>query len=533
MHELEHKKKISIMIAIMAAMLFAALNQTIIGTALPHIITDLGGMEYFSWVFTAYILASSIPAVIVGRLSDIYGRKPFILIGIGVFILGSLLSGFSQNIYELIAFRIIQGLGGGAIMATSFTSIGDLFSPRERGRWQGLLGASFGLASVFGPTMGGYIVDHWHWKWVFWIFTPVGLLAFIMILWLFPSVPKKPEQRIDYLGSLLLLMAIVPLLLAFSWAGQRYPWESSQIIGLFVFSLLSLLVFIRVEMRALHPILPLHLFGNSIFTVSNLIVFVMGASMFGALMYMPLFLQGVMGISATVSGTMMMPMTLSLVVASIFGGQAMTRTGRYKNLAFFGLAVTAVGMYLLSTLDGGSEKGVTLAYIVVVGLGLGIGLPVFNLTIQNAVDHGHLGIATATGQLFRQLGGTIGVAVMGTLMAHNMRDTLGIKLMDMISPEILVRLPKNLVEHLDDPQLLLNPGKLADLRHTLPASDQSLLLQVIQAMRESLNAGLSSVFTWAGLAMIVAVLLVFFLREIPLRDTQHSAAELAAAEVDE
>jgi EmrB/QacA subfamily drug resistance transporter len=503
----------------MAAMLFAALNQTIVGTALPHIITDLGGLEYFSWVFTAYILAASIPAVIVGRLSDIYGRKPFILIGIAIFILGSLLSGLSQNIIELIIFRIVQGVGGGAIMATSFTAIGDLFSPRERGRWQGLLGATFGLASVFGPTLGGYIVDHWHWKWVFWIFSPLGLIAFIMILWLFPSVPKKHGQRIDYLGSVLLTTTVLPLLLAFSWAGQRYAWGSMEILGLFLASGISLILFILTEQRASHPVLPLKLFTNSVFTVSNLIVFVMGASMFGALMYMPLFLQGVMGISATISGSMMMPMTLSLVFASIFGGQAMTRTGRYKNLAFFGLAVTTVGLYLLSTLDGDSERGVTLAYIVVVGLGLGIGMPVFNLTVQNAVDHGHLGIATATGQLFRQLGGTIGVAVMGTVMSHDMHVHLGIKLMDMISPEKLMTLPRNLVQHMEDPQLLLNPGKLAELSHSLPKDDQALLQQVIDAMRESLNYGLSSVFSGAGVAMILAVVLVFFLKEIPLRTT--------------
>ena len=239
MHDLEHGKKISIMIAIMAAMLFAALNQTIVGTALPHIITDLGGLEYFSWVFTAYILAASIPAVIVGRLSDIYGRKPFILMGIAVFILGSLLSGLSENIIQLIIFRIIQGIGGGTVMATAFTAVGDLFSPRERGRWQGLLGATFGLAIVFGPTLGGYIVDNWHWKWVFWIFTPMGLIAFVMIMWLFPSVPKKHEQSIDYLGSALLTTTVVPMLLAFSWAGQRYEWGSVEILGLFAATFIS------------------------------------------------------------------------------------------------------------------------------------------------------------------------------------------------------------------------------------------------------------------------------------------------------
>ncbi len=521
MHDLEHKKKVSIMGAIMAAMLFAALNQTIIGTALPHIITDLGGLEYFSWIFTAYILAASVPAVIIGRLSDIYGRKPFMLLGIGIFIVGSLLSGLATDIIQLIIFRIIQGVGGGAIMATAFTAVGDLFPPRERGRWQGMLGASFGLASVFGPTLGGYIVDHWHWQWVFWVFMPVGLIAFAMILVMFPSVPKRQGYTIDYLGSGLLMTAVIPLLLAFSWAGQRYPWQSVEIVGLFVAALVSLVFFIVSQRQVRHPILPLHLFRNSVFTVSNLIVFVMGAGMFGSLLYMPLFLQGVMGISATISGSMMMPMTLSLVIASILGGQAITRSGRYRNLAFFGMAVTAVGMYLLSTLTAHSAIGVTLAYIVIVGLGLGIGMPVFGLTVQNAVDHGHLGVATATGQLFRQLGGTIGVALFGTLMANQMHDNLASKLQQLGDPKALDGMPKQLLDHLEDPQLLLNPGKLAELAQHLPAEKQSLLAQIIDAMRSALNTGLEHVFLAGAIAMSFAVVMVFFLKEVPLRTTMH------------
>lgn len=509
------------MYAILAAMLFAALNQTTVGTALPHIITDLGGLEYFSWIFTAYILAASIPAVIVGRLSDIYGRKPFILAGIGIFILGSLLAGVASDIVQLILFRLVQGTGGGIIMATSFTAVGDLFSPRERGRWQGMLAATFGLASVFGPTLGGYIVDHWHWKWVFWVFTPFGLVAFVMIMKMFPSVPKKREQKIDYLGSALLTTTVVPLLLAFSWAGQRYAWDSTVIRLLLTATVLSLGLFILAEKQARHPILPLELFGNSVFTISNLIVFVMGASMFGALLYMPLFLQGVMGFSATVSGTMIMPMTLSLVAASILGGQAMTRSGKYKSLAFFGLAVTMVGMYLLSTMTITSQHSVVLSYIVIVGLGLGIGIPVFNLTVQNAVDHGHLGVATATGQLFRQLGGTIGVAVMGTVMAHTMHSALADKLTKTISMQQQMRLPQELMGHLENPQLLLSPDKLAGMSQALPQDLRPVLQQVILAMRESLNTGLSHVFLGASAAMLIAVLLVFFLKEIPLRTTIH------------
>lgn len=505
----------------MASMLFSALNQTIVGTALPHIITDLGGLEYFSWIFTSYILAAAIPAVIVGRLSDIYGRKPFILAGIAIFIVGSILAGFSTDIIQLIAYRVVQGIGGGIIMATAFTVIGDLFTPRERGKWQGLMGATFGVASVFGPTMGGYIVDNWHWHWIFWVFIPIGVFAFIMIWIMLPSVEKKEGHSIDYLGSLLLTATVIPMLLAFSWAGQRYAWDSPTIVALFFSTVVFLVLFIITERKVHSPILPLELFHNSIFTVSNIIVFIMGASMFGSLLYLPLFLQGVMGISATYSGTLIMPMTLSLVVASILGGQTITRTGRYKTLAFFGLAVTTVGMYLLSTLTATTDMGVTIAYIIIVGLGLGIGMPVFNLSVQNAVDHGHLGVATASGQLFRQLGGTIGVAVLGTVMANSMHTTLAEKLATLMSPEVLNTLPKALVAHVKDPQLLLNPDQLSKISQHLSPEVQTHVTAIIKAMRESLNAGLSDVFMGAGIAMLFAVVVAFFLREIPLRETMH------------
>ncbi|MDH5229064.1 MAG: MFS transporter [Gammaproteobacteria bacterium] len=521
MEHLEQRQKLSIMFAIMAAMLFAALNQTIISTALPHMISDLGGIEYFSWIFTAYILAASVPAVVVGRLSDIYGRRPFILAGIAIFIFASVLCGLASGIIELIIYRIIQGVGGGIIMATSFTAVGDLFSPRERGRWQGFLGTSFGVASVFGPTLGGYIVDHWHWKWVFWVFIPVGIVAFVLIMILFPSVPQKTKQKIDYTGALLLSLCVIPLLLAATWAGQQYAWASWEIIGLLASAVIALMLFIFVERRASHPILPLQLFSNSVFSLSNVIVFVIGASMFGSLLYVPLYLQGVLGLSATVSGSMLMPMTLSLVAASILGGQSITRSGRYKNLAFFGLAVTAVGMYLLSTMNQETQLSVVFAYVMIVGLGLGIGMPVFNLSIQNAVDHGDLGVATATGQLFRQLGGTLGVALMGTVMAHTMHQQLEKNLENDFDSKQLSSLPRQVLDHMEEPQLLINPGQLAEVSLALSPDMQTLLQQLIFAMREALNSGLSNVFISGSIAMSFAVFLVLFLREIPLRDSNE------------
>ena len=276
MEHLEMRRKVIIMLSIMSAMLFAALNQTIVGTSLPKIIADLGGIEYYSWVFTIFMLTSSITAILVGKLSDIYGRKPFILLGIGVFTAGSLLCGISGSILELILYRGVQGFGGGMIMSTAFTAVGDLFPPRERGRWQGIMSSVFGLASVFGPTLGGYIVDHFHWHWVFWIFLPFGLVAFAAIYFLFPSVERKEKESIDYTGSLLLTLTMVPLLLSFTWAGNQYDWASPEIIGLFAVTIVAFFLFVLTEKRVSSPVLPLDMFKNKVFTVSNIIGFFLG-----------------------------------------------------------------------------------------------------------------------------------------------------------------------------------------------------------------------------------------------------------------
>ncbi|EXX84853.1 MFS transporter, partial [Paenibacillus darwinianus] len=424
MEHLDHRKKLTIMSAVIAAMLFAALNQTIISTALPRIVERLGGMEYYSWVFTVFMLTTSITTILVGKLSDIYGRKPFILIGIGVFVLGSLLCGLSGTIIQLIIYRGIQGLGAGMIMSTAFTVIGDLFAPRERGKWQGTMSAAFGLASVFGPTLGGYIVDHMEWHWVFWVFLPFGIIAFVMIWALFPKVPRRQGETVDYAGSLFLALTMVPALLAFTWAGTKYEWNSAMILSLLAAAAVMLLVFILVERRASSPVLPLGLFGNSIFTVSNAASFLLGAGMFGAIMYMPWFVQGVMGTSATMSGYVTMPMTLSLVLGSAIGGSITTRTGKYKLLALSGVVIMSLGMYLLSTMGLGTSTFEAIIYMIVTGLGLGVAMPVYTLTVQNAVDQRLLGVATASSQLFRSLGGTIGVSMMSTVLANRLASRM-------------------------------------------------------------------------------------------------------------
>lgn len=522
MEHLDMRKKVTIMLAIMASMLFASLNQTIVGTSLPRIVTVLGGMEYFNWVFTIFMLASSVTAILVGKLSDIYGRKIFILTGLGIFMVGSFLCGTASDMIQLIIYRGIQGFGGGMIMSTAFTAVGDLFSPRERGRWQGLMSSVFGLSSVLGPTLGGYIVDHFDWHWVFWIFLPVGLVAFFLILRLFPSAETGEKKRIDYFGSLFLTFTMIPMLLAFSWAGEDYAWTSFEILGLFAISIAALTVFILIEKRTENPVLPLDLFKNKIFTLSNIIGFLIGIGMFSSIMFMPFFIQGVMGTSASKSGFVMMFMTLSMVFTSTITGQVVTRTGKYKKLALTGALIMAIGMYLLSTMDTDTSNRMAAINLIVVGLGLGMAFPIFNLTIQNAVPHSNLGVATASIQLFRQMGGTVGVAVMGSVMSSRMESKL---------TEGLNNFPAGHASGLTDklkgldPQILLSPEKLEDLRSQIPPEMSGLFDQIIHFLREAMSFALSGVFLSGMGVMLLAVILTLFLPEIPLRTSNRDPSE--------
>ncbi|MDQ0214411.1 EmrB/QacA subfamily drug resistance transporter [Oikeobacillus pervagus] len=521
MEHLEYRKKIMIMIAIMSAMLFASINQTIIGTAMPRIISALGGMEYYSWIFTIYMLTSSIMSILVGKLSDLYGRKPFILFGIAVFTIGSFMSGLSQDIFQLIIYRGIQGIGAGMIMSTSFTAVGDLFSPRERGKWQGLMSGVFGLASVFGPTLGGWIVDNADWHWVFWIFLPFGVIAFLMIWRLFPSQQKKEAYKIDYLGSLMLTLTIVPLLLAFSWGGKDYDWASSQIIGLFATTLIALLIFILIERKAQNPVLPLDLFKNKIFSLSNGIGLILGAGMFGAIMYMPIFIQGVIGASATKSGFVMMPLTLSMVVASAIGGQIMTKTGKYKFLALLGLATMASGLYSISFMDPDTTIMRATASMIVVGFGLGLSFPVFTLTVQNAVEHQQLGVATASTQLFRSIGGTIGVSLLGTVMNRSMQSEME-ENMKSLGGSQANALPPEIVEKMANPQVLMDVGQMKKMASELPADMLGMFEQIIGIVRSSLSYAITHVFLVGAIMIFFGFLLTFFIKEIPLRTSNQS-----------
>ncbi|MCS1350396.1 MDR family MFS transporter [Mechercharimyces sp. CAU 1602] len=512
MEHLEQRTKIAIMIAIMSTVLFSSINMTIVGTSLPKIIAQIGGMEYFDWVFTAYMLSATVTAMLVGKLSDMYGRKVFILIGIVVFMTGAFFCGTSDNIYQLILFRTLQGFGGGMIMSSAFATVGDLFSPRERGRWQGLLGATFGLSSVVGPTLGGYIVDNFDWHWVFWIFLPIGFLAFTLIWRLYPKHDQVVKEKIDYLGSISLSIFIISLLLGFSWAGSKYEWGSAPIIGLFSLAAFSILAFIFIEKRAKSPILPLFLFRNSTFTLSNIAGFLIGMGMFVVIMYTPFYVQGVLGRSATVSGLVELVITITMVISSIIVGQLITKFGRYKALAVLGTSLMAVGLYLNSYLTATSPLTQMLVNLVIIGLGLGITMPVFTISIQNSVKHKYLGVSTSVMQVSRQIGGTIGVAMMSMIMGNRMED----RLQDSLPPqEPLPSLGDEM--NVQDPRLLMDPGQLENIRSGLPSTLEPAFDTVITTLREALSYSVTSIFFISSIIITVAAFITLFIKEIPLR----------------
>jgi EmrB/QacA subfamily drug resistance transporter len=417
MLEIPKNQKLLVMLGVMLAMLLAALDQTIVATAMPKIVSELNGLEHLSWVFTSYMLASTVIVPIYGKLSDMYGRKKFIISGILIFLAGSILSGLSQNMLELIIFRAIQGAGAGAIFANSFAIIGDLFTPRERGKWQGLFGGVWGLASVLGPNLGGWLTDNASWRWGFYINIPVGILALVAIIFLMPKiVPNIKERTIDFLGAFLLAIGIITLLLCFVWGGSLYPWFSPQIILLSLASIFSLSFFISVERKAKEPILPLELFKNPIFSVSMVIIFLSAMGMFGAILYVPLFAQLVLGITASHSGTIITPMTAGMVVSSIIVGQLISRTGKYKIIAMFGLGLVTISLYMLAGMNESTEQMQLVIRMIATGIGLGVTFPVFNMAVQNAFDHSRIGVATASTQLFRSVGGTIGTAILGGVL---------------------------------------------------------------------------------------------------------------------
>ncbi|MCI0769952.1 MAG: MFS transporter [Chloroflexi bacterium] len=517
LYQLKGKRLWGTIAGVLLGMLLAALDQTIIATALPRIVSDLGGLDKLSWVVTAYMVTSTAGVPIWGKLSDLFGRRWFFITGLLIFIAGSALTGLAQSMETLIAFRAIQGIGGGMMFGISFAIISDIFPPSERGKWQGLFGAVFAMASIIGPLVGGLLTDNLSWRWIFYVNLPIGFAA-LAILW--PSMPsiKRRISRpsIDYFGVVALLGAIIPLLLALSLGGREFDWSSGQIVGLFTLSALMLAAFIFIETRAKDPLLPLWLFKNSIFTVSMISVFVTGIGMFGGVIFIPLFVQGVIGASATNSGLVLTPMMLCVVVGSTVSGQLISRTGRYRALAVIGPALMTVGLFLLSQMDVTSTRPIVVRNMMIVGIGLGITFPIFLIAVQNAFSDQILGVVTSSVQFFRFLGGTMGVAVLGSILNSRLTDSIARN----IPAEVTARIPGETLSRLTSPEALIDPSSRLALESEFARLDAAELFQPFrEGVQTAMADSITFLFSIAFAIVAVAIVAGLFLKEIKLRTT--------------
>src|SRR5213596_4357770 len=426
--EMTRNARILATVGVALALFLAALDQTIVGTALPRIVAELNGLDYFAWVATAYLVTSTILTPIAGKLGDLFGRKPFLLAGMIGFVVMSALCGLAQDMTQLIVARGLQGLFGGVLFATVFTVIGDLFPPSQRGRLAGLFGAVFGLSSIVGPTTGGFITDHWGWRWVFEVNIPVGIIAVAVVLIGLPYVRSKASWRdIDFVGAATLAGGVVPLLIALTIA-RDHAWTSPEVMGLLALSAVMLLAFVTTESRVEHPIVPLHLFKNPTFSVSMLVGFLTAFGMFGSILFTPLVFQGVLGISATNSGALITPMMFGLLGASTATGFLMRRVKYYRFLGTLGVAIVILGMWMLSQITPSMPEWRVVVDLIVVGTGIGVTFPLYLTAVQTALPRQYMGVASSQIQFWRNLGGTVGSAILGAVLTNRLPDYLAARI---------------------------------------------------------------------------------------------------------
>ncbi|MGH2935466.1 MAG: MDR family MFS transporter [Gaiellaceae bacterium] len=481
--------------ALMLVVLLASLDQTIVSTALPTIVGDLGGINHLSWVVTAYLLASTVTGPLYGKFGDLYGRKGVLQAAIVLFLAGSALCGIAQNMAELIGFRAIQGLGAGGLIVVAIAVIGDVIPPRDRGRYQGLFGAVFGVSTVVGPLLGGFFVDNLSWRWIFYVNLPVGAIAFAVIGATFHSRPERVQHAIDYLGAALLAGGLACLVLFTSLGGTTLAWSSPKSIALAAVGTVLLALFPFAERRAAEPILPLSLFRSRIFVVSSAIGFIIGCALFGSVTFLPLFLQIVRGKSPTSSGLQLTPMMAGLLLTSIVSGQLISKLGKYRVFPIVGTAVMAVGMALLSQLNVNTTVLETALYMLVVGLGLGMVMQVLVLAVQNAVEPRVMGVATSGSIMFRQIGGSVGIAAFGAIFSN--------------------RLHANLAKAL--PPGVHGPSTVA------PATVKTLPPHLHSIYTHAFASSLHPVFLVGAIIAVLSFVLTWFLTEVPLRKTTEPA----------
>ena len=503
---LSHRQILFIYSGLMLGMLLAALDQTIVSTALPTIVGDLGGLNRLSWVVTSYLLASTVSQPVYGKLGDLYGRKRLFQFAIVIFLIGSALCGISQNMDELIGFRALQGLGAGGLMVGALSIIGDIVPPRERGRYQGYMAGVFAIASVIGPLIGGFFVDNLSWRWVFYVNLPVGAVALAVIAVVLQASTERRSHAIDYLGVAGVTVGAGSLTLGLTWGGTEYGWSSPQIIASFAIGVAAVIGFVVVERYAPEPLIPLRLFRSSIFNTTSAMAFLVGMAMFGALVYLPLFFQVVHQVNATQSGLWLLPLMGGLLLSASAGGRAISKLGRYRAFPIAGTIFIALGMWLLSRIGISTAYPFIAAGMAVLGVGLGLVMPVLVLAVQNAVPPSDMGTATSSSTFFRSVGGVFGVAIFGSIFANRLGYWL----------------PRDLPASAH-----LNAHEAGALLHENPVQLEKLPPAIHSGLIDAFASSLHTVFLWAVPFGIAAFLVSLLLREVPLRDT--GAASIARA----
>lgn len=499
-----------ILTGLMASLLLSALDSTIVGTAMKKIVNDLQGMEYYAWPFTIYMLCSTVITPVSGGIADIFGRKPIFITGILTFLTGSALCGMSQSMMQLIIFRGIQGIGGGILVTSVFIVIADLFPPEKRGKYMGIVTSIYGLASIIGPLLGGLIIDLLNWRWIFYINVPIGIVALAIIIFVMPNFKTEGQKKlVDYSGTVAIILALVPMLLAFSWGGKNYSWLSIQILGIFIFSLIILTLFVFIESKAQNPIIPMTFFKNRSINVTLIVAFLSQAIMYAAIMYIPYYAQGIIGTTATTSGTITMPMMIGLLLASSLTGIITSKTGKNKVFVFVAFIFMIIGTGLLSTMTADTSYFNIILYMILLGLGIGINMPIANTNIQNSVPPRQIGAATSTVQFFRNIGGTIGSAIYGTIMTTAMNT--GFSKLD------LRNIPDNVQNLLKNPQIVTNSDSVKQVMQQVPVQYSSFLGTALEQAKKVLSNSIHQIFLFCMFVAIGGFVLTIFFKDAPLR----------------